>query len=59
MNRGAYVYLYIRDMGKREAVDTNSNKDNVYRFSWGLDNEMSVLKGKKISFILQKLLKLE
>lgn len=47
VNKGAYVYLYIHDMGNRKAVDTNSNKDNVFRFSWGLNNEVSVFNKEK------------
>ena len=47
VNKGAYVYLYIHDMGNRKAVDTNSKKDNVFRFSWSLDKELSVFNKEK------------
>ena len=47
VNKGAYVYLYIHDIGNRKAVDTISRKENVFRFSWGLDSEVSVFNKEK------------
>lgn len=47
VNKGAYVYLYIHDMGNRKSVDINSSNDNVFRFSWGLDKEVSVFNKEK------------
>lgn len=47
VNKGAYVYLYIHDKGGRKAIDTNDKKENVYRFSWGLDKEVSVFNKEK------------
>jgi len=47
VTKGGYVYLYIHSMGSRKAVDFNEKKGNVYRFSWGLDDSVSVFNKEK------------
>lgn len=47
VTKDSYVYLYIHSMGSRKAVDVNNKKENVYRFSWGLDDSVSVFNKEK------------
>lgn len=47
ITKGAYVYLYIHSLGGRKAIDTNDNNDEVFRFAWGLDTNVSVFNKEK------------
>ena len=42
VTKGAIVFLYIHDMGKLKAIDKKESGRQVYRFSWGLANNVSV-----------------
>lgn len=42
VTKGAIVFLYIHDMGTRKAIDKQESGRRVYRFSWGLANNVSV-----------------
>ena len=42
VTKGAVVFLYIHDMGTRKAIDKQESGRQVYRFSWGLANNVGV-----------------
>lgn len=47
VTKGAYVYLYIHSFGNRKSIDKKDSGEMVYRFSWGLDPEISVFNKEK------------
>lgn len=47
VTKDAYVYLYIHSLGGRKAIDTNDKNDEVFRFAWGLDTNVSVFNKEK------------
>lgn len=42
VTKGAVVFLYIHDKGTRKAIDQQESGRQVYRFSWGLANNVGV-----------------
>ena len=40
--KGAVVFLYIHSIGSRKAIDKQKSGRQVYRFAWGLANNVSV-----------------
>lgn len=47
VTKGAYVYLYIHSLGNLKTIDKKDSGEMVYRFSWGLDTEISVFNKEK------------
>lgn len=47
VTKGSYIYLYIHSFGDRKPIDEKKDKNQVFRFSWGLDKEMSVFNKEK------------
>lgn len=42
VTKGAIVFLYIHDLGNRKPIDKQDSGRQVYRFLWGLSEEMNV-----------------
>lgn len=47
VSKGSYVFLYIHDKGSRKAFEIDKDGYNRYRFSWGLDNSVTVFNKEK------------